>query len=75
VHKKGDTHFTNAGIARNLVTYDGGLDITARMYADGRDLKDPLTSPIRGDFQDFSPTYPLKGMRDLFLNDTALFPL
>jgi len=35
----GDTHFTNADITHNLVTFDGGLDVAARLYADGRDLK------------------------------------
>ena len=37
--KMGDTHFTNADITHNLVTFDGGLDAAARLYADGRDLK------------------------------------
>jgi len=39
VTKMGDTHFTNAYITHNLVTFDGGLDVATRLYADGRDLK------------------------------------
>ena len=37
--KIGDTHFTNADITHNLATFEGGLDVAARKYADGRDLK------------------------------------
>ena len=37
--KMGDTDFANADITHNLATFVGGLDVAARLYADGRDLK------------------------------------
>jgi monoterpene epsilon-lactone hydrolase len=69
--KTGDTLFTNEGIDRVLVTYDGLLEGAARLYADGRDLKHPQLSPLYGTFDDFPPTLLLSGTRDLFLSDTV----
>ncbi len=69
--KTGDTLFTNEGIDRVLVTYDGLLGAAARLYAGGRDLKDPLLSPVYGDFTGFPATYLVTGTRDMFLSDTA----
>ena len=43
----------------------------ARLYAGEHDLKDPLISPVYGDFQGFPPTFLLTGTRDLFLSNTA----
>jgi len=42
----GDTLFTNAKIDNVLGTQDGFIRATALLYANGRDLKDPLLSPI-----------------------------
>ncbi len=69
--KTGDTLFTNEGIDRVLVTYDGFLQGAARLYADGRDLKHPQLSPVYGTFDGFPPTLLLSGTRDLFLSDTV----
>ena len=69
--KTGDSFFTNEGIDRNLVTYEGVLEGAAKLYADGRDLKALLISPVYGDFADFPPTYLVTGTRDLFLSDTV----
>ncbi len=69
--KTGDSHFTNEGIDRMLVSYDGLLEGAAKLYADGRNLKTPLISPVYGDFTDFPPTYLVTGTRDLFLSDTV----
>ncbi|MEQ8860487.1 MAG: alpha/beta hydrolase [Pseudomonadales bacterium] len=69
--KTGDTLFTNEGLDRVLVTYDGSLGAAARLYADGHDLTDPLLSPVYGDFSGFPPVYLVTGTRDLFLSDTA----
>jgi len=69
--KTGDSLFTNEGIDRVLVTYDGTLGAAARLYANGHDLKDPLISPVYGDFEGFPPTYLVTGTRDLFLSDTV----
>jgi len=69
--KTGDSLFTNEGLDRVLVTYDGLLKGAALLYADGHDLKDPLISPVYGDFEGFPPTYLITGTRDIFLSDTA----
>ena len=69
--KTSDSLFTNEGLDRILVTYDGFLVAAARLYADGHDLKDPLISPVYGDFEGFPPTYLITGTRDMFLSDTA----
>ncbi len=69
--KTGDSYYTNEGIDRLLVTYDGLLEGAARLYAGDYDLKDPLISPIYGDFQGFPPTFLVTGTRDLFLSNTA----
>ncbi len=68
--KTGDSHFTNEGIDRVLVSYHGLLEGAANLYADGRDLKTPLISPMYGNFDGFPPTYLVTGTRDLFLSDT-----
>ncbi len=69
--KTGDSLFTNEGIDRNLVSYHGILEGAAKLYADGRDLKTPLISPVYGDFAGFPPTYLVTGTRDLFLSDVV----
>jgi len=69
--KTGDSHFTNEGIDRALVSYHGALEGAANLYADGRDLRTPLISPAYGDFEGFPPTYLVTGTRDLFLSDVV----
>ena len=68
--KTGDSYYINEGIDHKLVTYGGTLKATAELYANGADLKDPLLSPVYGDFGDFPPTYLVTGTRDLFLSNT-----
>ncbi len=69
--KTGDSYYINDGIDRLLVTYDGFLEESAKLYADGRELKDPYLSPIYGDLSGFPPTFLLSGTRDLFLSNTV----
>ena len=69
--KTSDSLYTNEGIDRVLVTYDGALRAAALLYANGKDLTDPLLSPVYGDFSGFPPTYLVTGTRDMFLSDTA----
>ncbi len=69
--KTSDSLYTLEGIDRALVTYDGPLAAAAQAYANGHDMKDPLISPVYGDFSDFPPTHLVTGTRDLFLSDTA----
>lgn len=69
--KTSDTLFTNEGIDRVLVTYDGLLKGAAELYAGSEDLKHPLISPLYGDFSGFPPTILVSGTRDLLLSDTV----
>jgi len=69
--KTGDTYFTNDGIDNVLVSNDGFWGAAAKLYANGRDLKDPQLSPIYGDMHGFPPTILTSGTRDLFLSNTV----
>jgi len=69
--KTGDSYYTNEGIDRLLVTYDGSIENTALQYANGRDLKDPYLSPVYADVSGFPPTFIITGTRDLFLSNSA----
>jgi acetyl esterase/lipase len=69
--KTGDTFFTNEKVDNILVSNDGWLGDAAKLYANGRDLKDPQLSPIYGDLSGFPPTILTSGTRDLFLSNTV----
>ena len=69
--KTSDTLYSHEGIDRILVSYDGLLKSAALLYADGQDLKNPLISPLYGDFNGFPPTILVSGTRDMFLSDTV----
>ncbi len=69
--KTSDSLYTNEGLDRILVTYDGYLKGAASLYAGGHDLTDPLLSPVYGEFGGFPPTILVTGTRDLFLSDTV----
>ncbi|MBL8895271.1 MAG: alpha/beta hydrolase fold domain-containing protein, partial [Rhizobiales bacterium] len=53
--KTGDTYFANDEVDNALVSYEGVLEAAAKLYAAGRDLKDPLLSPLYGDLTGFPP--------------------
>jgi acetyl esterase/lipase len=67
----GDTYKTNEWLDNVLVSWSGYLQHAARIYANGRDLKDPQLSPIYGDFHGFPPAILVSGTRDLFLSNTV----
>lgn len=69
--KSSDTLYTNEGIDRVVPTYDGLLAAAARLYAGDTDLRDPLVSPVYGEFDEFPPTYLVSGTRDILLSDTV----
>jgi monoterpene epsilon-lactone hydrolase len=72
ITKTGDSYFTNQDIDNFLVTYDGLLQAIAKLYAGSYDMKNPLISPIYGDFtKGFPPTILTSGTRDLFLSNTV----
>ena len=67
----GDSYKTNEWLDNILVSYGGYISRAARLYANGRDLKDPQLSPIYGDFHGFPPAILTTGTRDLFLSNTV----
>ena len=69
--KTGDTLFTNAGVDNVLGTWDGYIEATTLLYANGRDVTDPLISPIYGDVTGFPPALLTSGTRDLYLSHTV----
>jgi len=72
-HKTGDSHFTNEGLDRALVSWDGVLKIICEdMYPGELGAVHPYVSPLRGEFDNFPPSYLISGTRDLLLSDTVL---
>src|SRR5215207_2754441 len=69
--KTGDSLFTNAFVDNVVGTQDGFIRATAFLYANGRDLKDPLLSPIYGDVHGFPPAILTSGTRALYLSNTV----
>src|SRR5215212_7224387 len=69
--KTGDTFYTNELLNNVLVSRDGFCDAGAKVYANGRDLKDPMLSPVYGDMHGFPPTILTSGTRDLLLSNTV----
>lgn len=62
---------SNEMVDNVLVSRDGFCDAATRVYAHGRDLKDPLLSPIYGDMHGFPPAILTTGTRDLLLSNTV----
>lgn len=71
VTKAGDSFQTNALVDNVLVSPDGFCDAATKFYANGHDLKDPMLSPVYGDFHGFPPTILTTGTRDLLLSNTV----
>ena len=69
--KRGDTFYTNELVDNVLVSRDGFCDAGAKVYAGGRDLGDPMLSPVYGDMAGFPPTILTSGTRDLLLSNTV----
>jgi acetyl esterase/lipase len=69
--KTGDTYFTNELVDNVLGSNDGMLEAAAKLYAGAHNLKEPLLSPVYGDFTGFPPAILLSGTRDLFLSNTV----
>lgn len=71
ISKTGYSYFTNDMIDNILVSYDGLVGEFAKLYANEHDLKDPMLSPVYGDFHGFPPTFLTTGTRDLLLSCTV----
>lgn len=69
--KTGDTFYTNEKVDNVLVSRDGVCDAGVKVYANGRDMSDPLLSPVYGDMHGFPPTILTSGTRDLLLSNTV----
>lgn len=70
--KTGDTCSTNEYIDDVLIQYNGLLQACARLYSGAHDMKDPLISPVYGDFsKGFPPSILISGTRDMLLSDTV----
>jgi monoterpene epsilon-lactone hydrolase len=67
---RGDSFHTNL-MVDNVLVGIGRCDAMAEYYANGHDLKDPMLSPIYGDFTGFPPTILTTGTRDLLLSSTV----
>jgi acetyl esterase/lipase len=67
----GDSFVTNAMLDNVLVAYGASCDKRAALYTNGRDLKDPLLSPVYGDMRGFPPAILTTGTRDLLLSNTV----
>jgi acetyl esterase/lipase len=65
----GDSLHANAYVDNVLVANTGWA--AAGLYAAGHDLRDPLISPIYGDFRGLPPAILTSGTRDLFLSNTV----
>jgi epsilon-lactone hydrolase len=67
----GDSYKTNEWVDNVLVSAHGILGDAALLYAGGHDLKDPMLSPLYGDFRGLPPAILTTGTRDLFLSNTV----
>jgi acetyl esterase/lipase len=67
----GDSFRTNAMLDNILVAPDANCDRRAALYTNGRDLKDPMLSPVYGDMRGFPPAILTSGTRDLLLSNTV----
>ena len=71
ITKTGDTYFANAGADNSIGQYEGIIEESLKLYAGGADMKNPLLSPVYGDFRGFPPAILVSGTRDLLLSDTV----
>ena len=60
--------FTNHPKTGDVVSFNHAL---CALYAAGHDLRDPLLSPVYGDFRGYPPVMFASGTRDLFLSDVV----
>lgn len=67
----GDSFRSNAMLDNVLVAPDANCDKGAALYVHGRDLKDPMLSPVYGDMRGFPPVILTTGTRDLLLSSTV----
>ena len=71
LEQRGDSVFANAMVDNALVSWVGWVGAAATLYAGANDIRDPLISPIYGDFAGLPPAIVTSGTRDLFLSDAV----
>ena len=69
--KTGDSLHINAEIDHILGRYEGRAEACIKLYAGGRNLKDPLISPVYGEMAGWPPAILITGTRDLLLSATS----
>ena len=69
--KTGDSYYINEGIDRLLVAWEGLPEAAIDLYVGNNDPKNPLLSPVYGDFEGFPPSMLVSGTRDLLLSNTV----
>jgi len=67
----GDSIMANAFVDNALVSRQSWAIGASAIYAGPNDPRDPMLSPIFGDFSGFPPAILTSGTRDLLLSDTA----
>lgn len=67
----GDSEQTNQFVDNAIVSNTGWVGGAATLYANGHGLKEPLISPLYGDFAGLPPAILTSGTRDLLLSDTV----
>ncbi|WP_045837737.1 alpha/beta hydrolase [Hyphomicrobium sp. 99] len=67
----GDSIMANAYVDNALVSRRSWANAASTLYAGQNDPRDPLLSPIFGDFSGFPPAILTSGTRDLLLSDTV----
>lgn len=70
--KTGDSLWLNAEVDHLLGRYEGRIEACLKLYANGKDLSDPLLSPLNGDMTGWPPAILITGTRDLLLSPTVL---
>lgn len=65
----GKSHITKADV--DPVLNKEYIDRMVEAYAEGQDLKNPMISPLFGDFHEFPPTYIQVGRNEILYNDST----
>jgi len=70
--KVGDSLWLNAEVDHVLGRYEGRIEAALKLYAGGKDMNDPMLSPLYGDMTGWPPAILISGTRDLLLSPTVL---
>ncbi|HQR08684.1 MAG TPA: alpha/beta hydrolase [Gemmatales bacterium] len=70
--KTGDSLWFNAEVDHVLGRYEGRIEAALKLYANGKDMNDPMLSPLNGNMTGWPPVILITGTRDLLLSPTVL---